>query len=66
MKLKLVDINMDWEGSLEIINLRKFIVDNLLEKGEIVRWSIVDIQDSKDSNNKKLRINAVLTESTKT
>ena len=62
MKLFKVDFYLDWPISIEVINLKKLIMVNLREKGTVIRWSIVDIQDSVDSSNtKKLRINAVLT-----
>ena len=61
MKLSAVDFNLDWPVSIKLKNLREFIVSNLEKKGEVVRWSIVDIQNSMDSNNtKRLRIKAVL------
>ena len=61
MKLSAVDFNLDWPVSIQLKNLREFILSNLEKKGDVVRWSIVDIQNSKDSNNtKRLRIKAVL------
>ena len=61
MKLRKVDFYLDWPASIKIINLRRFIKGNLAKKGEVIRWSIVDIKDSVDSSDiKKIRINAVL------
>ena len=61
MKLKKVDFYLDWPRSKKIINLRRFIIGNLMKKGEVIRWSIVDIKDSVESSNiKKIRIKAVL------
>jgi len=61
MKLITVDYFLDWPSSIEVIDLRKFIIESLMTKGRVIRWSIVDIQDSVDCiNYKKLRINAVL------
>ena len=61
MKLSAVDFNLDWPVSIKLKNLRELIVSNLEKKGDVVRWSIVDIQNSMDSNNtKRLRIKAVL------
>lgn len=61
MKLRKVDFYLDWPGSKKIINLRKFIIGNLMKKGEVIRWSIVDIKDTvKSPNIKKVRIKAVL------
>ena len=61
MKLNQVDFYLDWPCSIEVIDLRKFIMRNLKKKGNVIRWSIIDIQNSKDSlNTKKLKINAVI------
>ena len=61
MNLKKVDFYLDWPGSKNIIHLRRFISENLMEKGEVIRWSIVDIKDSVEYPDiKKIRIKAVL------
>ena len=61
MKLSTVNFNLDWPVSIKLKNLREFIIVNLEKKGDVVRWSIVDIQNSMDSKNmKRLRIKAVL------
>ena len=61
MKLSSVDYYLDWPVSIELKNLREFIISNLEKKGDLIRWSIVDIQNSNDSfGTKKLKIKAVL------
>ncbi len=61
MKLIRVDFYLDWPVSIDVINLRKYVMKNLIIRGEVIRWSIIDIQHSKDSyDTKKLRIHAVL------
>ena len=61
MILKKVDFYIDWPGSKNIIHLRRFITENLMKKGEVIRWFIVDINDSLESPDiKKIRIKAVL------
>ena len=61
MKLSSVDYYLDWPVSIKLENLREFIITNLEKKGDLIRWSIVDIQDSIDSfGTKKLKIKAVL------
>ena len=61
MKLSSVEYYLDWPVSIKLKNLRKFIIINLEQKGDLIRWSIVDIQDSIDSfGTKKLKIKAVL------
>ena len=61
MKLSSVDFCLDWPVSIKLKNLRKFIIANLEKKGDVIRWSIVDIQDSIDCcGTKKLKIKVVL------
>ena len=61
MKLSSVDYYLDWPVSIKLKNLREFIITNLEKKGDLIRWSIVDIQDSIDSfGTKKLKIKATL------
>ena len=61
MKLSSVDYYLDWPVSIKLKNLRKFIIANLEKKGNLIRWSIVDIQNSIDSfGTKKLKIKAVI------
>ena len=61
MKLSSVDFYLDWPVSIKLKNLRGFIIANLEKKGDLIRWSIVDIQNSIDSSGvKKLKIKVVL------
>ena len=61
MKLSSVDLYLDWPVSIKLKNLREFIIAILEKKGEVIRWSIVDIQNSIDSfGTKKLKIKAVI------
>ena len=61
MKLSSVDYYLDWPVSIKSKNLREFIIANLEKKGDLIRWSIVDIQNSIDSfGTKQLKIKAVI------
>ena len=61
MKLSSIDVYVDWPVTIKPKDLRKFIISILERKGDVIRWSIVDIHDSIDSYGmKKLKINAVL------
>jgi len=61
MKLTSIYFYLDWPVSIKLKNLRKFIIANLEKKGEVIRWSIIDIQNPIDSyGSKKLKIKAVL------
>ena len=60
MKLSSIDFYLDWQASIKVKNLREFIIANLEKKGDLIRWSIVDIQNSIDSfGAKKLKIKVV-------
>ena len=61
MKLSNIDFYLDWPVSIKIIDLRRFIIGKLIEKGVVIRWAIVQIKSSVDSSNvKKIKINAVI------
>ena len=61
MKLSSVVYYLDWPVSIKLKNLRGFIIANLEKKGDLIRWSSVDIQKSIDpSGTKKLKIKAVI------
>ena len=61
MKLSSADFYLDWPVSIKLKNLRKFIIANLEKKGDVIRWSIVDIHYSIESlGTKKLKIKVVL------
>ena len=61
MKLSSIHYYLDWPVSIKLKNLREFIISNLEKKGVLIRWSIVDIQNSIDSfGTKKLKIKVVL------
>ena len=62
MTLTSVDYYLDWPVSIQLKFLREFIIANLAKKGDLIRWSIVTIQNSIDSSGtKKLKIKAVIT-----
>ena len=61
MKLSSVNFYLDWPVSIKLKILREFIIANLEIKGDLIRWSIVDIQNSIDSSGtKKIKIKVVL------
>ena len=61
MKLENIDLTINWSDNLDVRSLRQFVVNNILTKGDILRWSINDIKDSSiEVNSKILRIHAVI------
>ena len=60
MKLSNYDFYLDWPTSIDVINLRRFIIESIIKKGDVIRWSIIEIKDSENSyKEKQLRINAI-------
>ena len=45
MKLTNMDVYLDWPKSIKVVNLREFIIETLLTKGQVIRWSIIEIKD---------------------
>ena len=61
MKLSSADYYLDWPVAIKSKNLREFIIANLEKKGDVIRWSIIDINNPIDSyGTKQLKIKAVL------
>ena len=64
MKLSSIDYYLDWPVSIKLENLREYIIANLEKKGDLIRWSIVDIQNSFESfGTKNIKIKVVLANS---
>ena len=61
MKLSQIQFELSWPKSIQLINLRSFILDKLHQKGDVIRWSISQIKISEEEmSRKKLTINAVI------
>ena len=61
MKLSQIQFELSWPKSIQLINLRSFILDKLQQKGDVIRWSISQIKISEEEiSHKKLIINAVI------
>ena len=61
MKLSQIQFELSWPKSIQLINLRSFILDKLQQKGDVIRWSISQIKISEEEmSRKKLTINAVI------
>ena len=61
MKLSQIQFELSWPKSIQLINLRSFILDKLQQKGDVIRWSISQIKISEEEiSHKRLIINAVI------
>ena len=61
MELSNIEFELQWDNSIELNNLRKYIIDNITIRGEVLRWSINNIEIKNKKNHEKvLNINAVI------
>ena len=66
MNLSEVDFYIDWPVSIEVKGLRKYLTKNLEKKGDVIRWSIIDVQNSITPHGaKKIKIKAVFADYTR-
>tara|TARA_B100000214_G_C23672352_1_gene492550 strand:- start:173 stop:364 length:192 start_codon:yes stop_codon:yes gene_type:complete len=61
MNLTSIEFELNWPQTIDIQNLRQFILKNIAKRGEVLRWSInnINIKDN-DINLKILTIVAVI------
>ena len=61
MRLTNIEFELKWSDNIDLKDLRQFILDNIAKRGEVLRWSInnINILDNK-INEKVLTINAVI------
>ena len=61
MQLKNIDFDLVWLTSIDIVNLREFIINSFPDKVEIIRWSINKVIISQENKSKKIiKINALV------
>ena len=59
MKLINVEFDLNWPRNIELKNLRKYILNNISKRGEVIRWSINNIKVTQ-AHEKILAISAVI------
>ena len=61
MRLTNIEFELKWSDNLDLKDLRQFILDNIAKRGEVLRWSINNINILDNTINEKvLTINAVI------
>jgi len=58
VRLKSLDLQLDWPASVHVKGLRSFVVEKLSDYGDPLRWSISNIRIS--DGIRKLNIEAVV------
>ena len=61
MNLSNIEFQLKWKDNIELNDLRKYILKNIIKRGEVLRWSINNIEISSIENHERvLTINAVV------
>ena len=60
MRLKSLELQLDWPENLLIKDLRSYVVEELSNIGDPIRWSITSISSSESGCIRQLNIEAVV------
>ena len=60
MRLKSLELQLDWPETLLIQDLRSYVVEELRNYGYPIRWAITSISSSESGCKRKLNIEAVV------
>ena len=61
MNLTNLEFELNWPIEVQLKDLRKFILQNISQNGDVIRWSINKIEIQNNQNDQKLlKINAVI------
>ena len=60
MNLEFIELDLDWPSELSVINLRKYILSNLIEYGEPLRWAITSVTNYSEKKIQRISVEAVL------
>tara|TARA_Y100001968_G_C19266691_1_gene672061 strand:+ start:253 stop:456 length:204 start_codon:yes stop_codon:yes gene_type:complete len=57
--LEFIELELDWSSELSICELRKYILSQLINYGEPIRWAITSLTDHSGQTIQKISIEAV-------
>ena len=60
MNLEFIELELDWPSELSVFELRHYILSNLRNYGEPLRWAITSLTPYSREINQKIFIEAVL------
>ena len=60
MRLKSLELKLEWPENIPIQGLRSYVLEELRDSGEPIRWAITSISPSKPGCIRKLNIEAVV------
>ncbi len=60
MKLKFLELDLDWPSELKIYDLKNYILSNLREYGEPLRWAITSVKTHSERKIQIISVEVVL------
>ena len=60
MNLEFIELELDWPSEVSVFDLRNYILSNLINHGEPLRWAITSLTTYSGKTIQKISIEAVL------
>ena len=60
MKLKYIELNLEWAYELSIYDLKSFILSKLLQYGDPLRWAITSVKSKSGAKIQMISVEAVI------
>ena len=60
MNLEFIELELDWPSDVSVFDLRNYILSNLINHGEPLRWAITSVTTYSGKTIQKISIEAVL------
>ena len=60
MNLQFIELELDWPSELSVLDLRSYVLSQLMNYGEPLRWAITSLTNHSRESIQKISIEAVL------
>ena len=60
MHLEFIELDLDWPTELSLFDLKNYIISNLIEYGEPLRWAITSVSTYSEKNSQVISVEVVL------
>ena len=60
MKLKFIELEIDWPSHLSVVGLKEYILTKLKDYGEPLRWAITSLTTQSEKKPQNISIEVVL------
>ncbi len=60
MNLEFIELDLDWPSSLDVYDLKNYILSKLMEYGEPLRWAITSVTTNSEKTIQVISVEVVL------